>query len=293
MFVYDIIIRELSNLFNREIEKKEKKSVMIIIPNSLSYDKKVRTGSVSVRSVNYTSVQSNWIHKERFLYAREFLFVMEGTVHIKVDDRIYHLSKNDFVVLSPFSIISSEKMSDTACAFYSITYEGDIDILNMWGKEKQSLTGNVVFVYEVMKKMRTCYRPEQRENPALDILFLTLAYELQSQGIGMVETGLPMQKMLDYIHDHVNSPIDVSDLCKEFNYSCDYISKLFRQCYGITVKRYINQVKMAAAKQLLTTSHLTIEQVGNSVGFDNVLLFYKYFRYHEKMTPSEYRKLHR
>lgn len=50
---------------------------------------------------------------------------------------------------------------------------------------------------------------------------------------------------------------------------------------------------MAAAKQLLVTSHLSVEQVGSAVGFDNVHLFYKYFRYHEKITPSEYRKLNR
>ena len=40
---------------------------MIIIPDGLSYDKKVRTGSLSVRNVAFTSVRNNWIHKERFL----------------------------------------------------------------------------------------------------------------------------------------------------------------------------------------------------------------------------------
>ncbi len=266
---------------------------MIIIPNGLSYDKKVRTGSISVKNVNYTNVQNNWIHKERFLYANEFIFVIEGIVHIKSDSIQYDIAKNEFLIIPTFSTISGAKPSESACSFYSVGFEGNIDVLNKKERQKQRLNGNIVFIYELMKKMRTKYNPELRENVELDTLFLTLAYALQEAGENNIETGFPMQKMLDYIHDHVNSPIDMADLCNEFNYSPDYIAKLFRQAYGITVKKYVNQVKMAAAKQLLTTSHLTIEQVGNAVGFDNVLLFYKYFRYHENVTPSEYRKLHK
>lgn len=69
---------------------------MIIIPNGLSYDKKVRTGSISVKNVNYTNVQNNWIHKERFLYANEFIFVIEGIVHIKSDSIQYDIAKMNF-----------------------------------------------------------------------------------------------------------------------------------------------------------------------------------------------------
>lgn len=266
---------------------------MIIIPDGLRYDKKVRTGSLSVRNVAYTSVKNNWIHKERFLYANEFIFVTDGTVHIKADGRVYDIGKNEFLILPQFSILSGDRPSESACAFYSVTFEGSIDVLNKNERIKQQLSGNIVFIYDLMKKLWTRYRPEARDNAELDALFLTLAYELRAASNCLTDAGVPMQKMLDYIHDHINAPIDISDLCEEFNYSPDYISKMFGKTYGVTVKKYINQVKMAAAKQLLVTSHLTVEQIGSAIGFDNVHLFYKYFRYHEKVTPSEYRKLNR
>lgn len=266
---------------------------MIIIPDGLSYDKKVRTGSLSVRNVAFTSVKNHWIHKERFLYANEFIFVTDGTVHIKADGRVYDIEKNEFLILPQFSVLSGDRPSESSCAFYSVIFEGNIDVLNKKERIKQRLSGNIVFIYDLMKKLWTRYRPEVRDNAELDALFLTLAYELRAASDCMTDAGVPMQKMLDYIHDHINSPIDISDLCDEFNYSPDYISKMFSKTYGVTVKKYINQVKMAAAKQLLVTSHLSVEQVGSAIGFDSVHLFYKYFRYHEKITPSEYRKLNR
>lgn len=266
---------------------------MIIIPDGLSYDKKVRTGSLSVRNVAFTSVKSNWIHKERFLYANEFIFVTDGTVHIKADGKIYDIEKNEFLILPQFTVLSGSRPSENSCSFYSVIFEGNIDILNKKERIKQQLSGNIVFIYDLMKKLWTRYRPETRDSAELDALFLALAYELKTASASMTDAGVPMQRMLDYIHDHINSPIDISDLCNEFNYSQDYISKMFSKTYGVTVKKYINQVKMAAAKQLLVTSHLTVEQVGGAVGFDNVHLFYKYFKYHEKITPSEYRKLNK
>lgn len=100
--------------------------------------------------------------------------------------------------------------------------------------------------------MRTKYNPELRENAELDTLFLTLAYALQEAGENNIETGFPMQKMLDYIHDHVNSPIDMADLCNEFNYSPDYISKTVQTSLRYHGKKICQPSKNGGGK---TASH--------------------------------------
>ena len=288
-----IIISVAPVSINGKKHKKERKSVMIVIPNGISYDKIIRTGRIYICSVTYTNVRHSWKHKERFLDTNEFIFVLDGTVHLRVNNKVFNIGKNEFLIMPAFSTIAGERPSESACSFYTVAYEGGVDILNRRERKKQSVAGNIVLIYEILRKMRTVYRPEIPDNPELDALFLTLAYELKAKEDSEIDTGLPMQKMLDYIHDHVNQALSIDDLCKEFNYSSDYISKLFKKYYGITVKQYINQVKMSTAKHLLTTSHLTVEQVGNAIGYDSVRLFYKFFKYHEKVTPSEYRKTHK
>ena len=159
---------------------------------------------------------------------------------------------------------------------------------------KAHLGGNILFVYELLKKMNMLYDPKRPENVESDAIFMTLLYELRAMEQETAENGeLNMQRVLDYIHENINLPLEIDDLCRQFNYSRDYLSKLFRKHYDISIKRYINQVKISTAKQLLSTSRMSVEQVGNAVGFDNVQLFYKFFRYHENMTPSTYRKLHK
>lgn len=85
----------------------------------------------------------------------------------------------------------------------------------------------------------------------------------------------------------------MQDICDRFGYNKDYISRSFKKKYGVTVKEYANREKLEAAKYLLKNSRHSIKKVGEAVGFDSVELFYKFFRYHMKLTPFEYRKANR
>lgn len=267
---------------------------MIYVANSANYDKIGKAGMLDVRHVSYTSVQTGWEHKDRFLNANEMLFVSGGSVHLTVNAEHFDICENEFLFLPEYCSISATRKSKAPCSFYSVTFEGTLDLVADKMKIKQQLSGNILFVYELLKKMNVLYNPGRRENPECDSLFLTLLYELCSVREEHSEPGeLCVQNILDYIHENINLPLEIDDLCKKFNYSRDYLSKLFRRYNDISIKRYINRVKMNTAKQLLTTSRMSVEQVGNAVGFEDVELFYKFFRYHENMTPSAYRKLYR
>ncbi len=268
--------------------------MMIYIPSGANYDKTGRSGMLSVRHVSYTSVQSGWIHRDRFLTAKEMIFVTGGSVHLTVNRQCFDIRENEYLLMPEYCSISAARKSRTPCSFYSVAFDGSLDLLEERMLIKAHLGGNILFVYELLKKMNMLYDPKRPENVESDAIFMTLLYELRAMEQETAENGeLNMQRVLDYIHENINLPLEIDDLCRQFNYSRDYLSKLFRKHYDISIKRYINQVKISTAKQLLSTSRMSVEQVGNAVGFDNVQLFYKFFRYHENMTPSTYRKLHK
>ena len=79
-------------------------------------------------------------------------------------------------------------------------------------------------------------------------------------------------------------------MCEYLNYSRDYISKLFLSSYGITIKKYIDNKKIAISKQLLLTSKMSLGQISAALGFDDAGQFYKFFKYHEKISPTEFRE---
>ncbi len=288
---YVIIIMDDAFFLNRKKRKKWRICIMITIPSGINYDKIGRVGTLDVRHVSYTNVPGGWGHKDRFLTENELIFTTGGNVHLLVNGVRFDIGKNEYILLPRYCTISAPRQSRSPCSFYSITFEGSMGILVDRMKKKGVLTGNVLFPYELLKRMLDLYDINKVEHTECDALFLCFLYEIVSEcEINAEEQGFDTQKILDYIHNNINLPLEIDDLCREFHYSRDFLSKAFRNRYDISIKRYINQVKINSAKQLLTSSRMSVEQIGSSVGFDDVQLFYKFFRYHTGVTPSVWRK---
>lgn len=93
-----------------------------------------------------------------------------------------------------------------------------------------------------------------------------------------------------YIDEHCMEDISVSDIAEAFDYSYGYISKLFKEYLGITIKNYIMMVRLRKCVNDLLYTDLPIIQIALQNGFPNIKSFYKEFEMKYHMTPSNYRK---
>ena len=70
----------------------------------------------------------------------------------------------------------------------------------------------------------------------------------------------------------------------------DYIGKLFKKAYGISIKKYIAQEKLKRARELLATTDLSVKQIAQELNYEDENLFTKFFVYHEKISPAAFKK---
>ena len=85
--------------------------------------------------------------------------------------------------------------------------------------------------------------------------------------------------------------ISLDELSSKFFIDKYYLSKIFKEKYGITINSYIMQKRITAAKQLLRFSNKTIEQIGCEIGISDTNYFTRLFKKIEGIPPGEYRKL--
>lgn len=96
---------------------------------------------------------------------------------------------------------------------------------------------------------------------------------------------------LKYIHAHYTEEnINIPHLCDLCMVSEAYFRRIFLKTCGVAPIKYINNLRIARAKELLLQSEFSIETVAKMSGFNNPYWFCKYFKRHTKTTPSEYRK---
>ncbi len=262
---------------------------MINLIHSQSYNKTKAVSSLDLCSITYTNVRENWIHRERFLSSDEMIFLRKGELYLLINDKKFTLHKNNFFFIHRFSKITGYKSSDMPCEFYTVSYNGTIPI-EMELREI-TLSGNSIYTDEILKRLYSSYQNGQNDANECNILFLSLFYEVERFMFASGDSLPLMEQTLNYINDNINNPITVDTVCDHLGYNRDYISKQFLACYGITIKKYIDQQKINVAKHLLISSRMSLEKIALAIGFENAQQFYKFFSYHEKISPSRFRKM--
>ena len=95
----------------------------------------------------------------------------------------------------------------------------------------------------------------------------------------------------NYLDVHYAVKIKLEDLASIFFINKFYLSKGFKETYGVTVNTYLLSKRITHAKYLLRFSDKTIEEIGEAVGMNDANYFARTFRKVEGISPSEYRKL--
>lgn len=98
-----------------------------------------------------------------------------------------------------------------------------------------------------------------------------------------------------YVDEHFDDvSLDISKIGNELNMTPFYISRIFKQNSGIKLGTYINSLRIERAKRLLIEDkYMKVNEVAESVGFDNIRTFFKVFKEFENMTPSQYRTINK
>ena len=71
------------------------------------------------------------------------------------------------------------------------------------------------------------------------------------------------------------------------------LKKYFSQVYGVPISVYLRTMRMARAKELLSSTALRISDIADAVGYENQGKFGAAFRRETGVTPLEYRRLYR
>lgn len=97
-----------------------------------------------------------------------------------------------------------------------------------------------------------------------------------------------IQKSLNFIQAEFNRPLGISELAAQIAMSPSHYSHSFRQVAGVTPMRYLKNVRLDAAKDLLLGNSLRTAEVAAQVGFESVEHFTREFRNRFDMTPKQY-----
>ena len=93
----------------------------------------------------------------------------------------------------------------------------------------------------------------------------------------------------NWLHENYGTRATISELTSRLGVSQSYLFRIFREVHGCSPKKYLTNLRIRQAKFLLTSTDMSVTEVGAAVGFEDVLLFSKFFSRGTGLSPTRYR----
>lgn len=96
-------------------------------------------------------------------------------------------------------------------------------------------------------------------------------------------------EIIDYVDMHFRENLTLDLLNEQFHLNRTYISDLFKKHTGKSFSRYLNELRVRYACDLLTITPLPVQDVAHQSGYRDYSSFIRIFKKLMQMTPAEYR----
>ena len=135
-------------------------------------------------------------------------------------------------------------------------------------------------------------RPSFEELSALYLkqLFLLLRRIREEGGFKKTEIQKQMEKAVRFFHENLANNIEVETYARELHMSTCWFIRCFKEYSGMPPGRYLTDIRIKKAKELLESTDYSIGEIGGIIGYENPLYFSRIFKKTAGVSPAEYRK---
>lgn len=120
--------------------------------------------------------------------------------------------------------------------------------------------------------------------------FLEITAELIESRRQMQNASGMMPKVVDFLELNYMKRISQQECADYFHMNKDYLSRAFKKHTGIGMAKYLNNIRIRKAKELLKSTDLQIQEIADRVGYFDSKYFSRQFKLAAGMTPAQYRQ---
>jgi len=144
----------------------------------------------------------------------------------------------------------------------------------------------MVHIVEEWFGQRVARAIESQFSPEIRRPFRAHAYQSVDDSAHHDELVLSAQQ---WLQDQMDQPVSMAALAASLDCSPRTLNRRFKSVIGQTPTEYLRGQRLAAAKELLRTTNLSVGEVAWQVGLHDVSYFTSLFQKHTGQTPAKYR----
>lgn len=231
--------------------------------------------------------------KEYKMEEGQFLLMAPGTIHT-----IKPLSENDIIVQIAlgqkyltqnfFNRLSSNSI---VTSFFIDAFSSTNKIDSFFLFQSQTSERLRIFIEEFLCEW---YEPSLASIDTQNNLFSLIISEL----VNIInKTDTPSSHLyknqyilpaLQYIEKNYKT-VTLKEAASHFGLNPNYLSNILKKHTGLSFNELVQSEKLSACERLLTSSSMSVIEIANFVGYQNISFFYRIFKNKYGCMPGEYR----
>ncbi len=115
-------------------------------------------------------------------------------------------------------------------------------------------------------------------------------YKRQLAEPGRLSSNEDIDRVLRYIDENLDQKITLQSAAGHIYKNSSYLSRLFKQHTGMSFTDYLIRRRLDTATELLENTNLSVEEISEKIGIDNVSYFYQFYKRETGKTPRDIRR---
>lgn len=253
---------------------------------------------ISVQNGGYFISRGIGRHPARKLTSWEIIFVEKGKLTIQEENRVFEVQAGESLLLWPQRRHQGIEDFPPDLRFYWLHFDVNEQALQsplgtQLAVHQHGKSGDPSSVISLFRQFLTEQEKLQR-SPALEYLLLLILQQISLTAGPQQspdEAGVSLAwKARQIISTRFHLPLSTSQLAKELHCNADYLGRVFRRVFHLTLTEAIHRQRVRAAEKLLLNSAVSLKEVATRCGFNEVGYFRQIFRKHTGLTPAVWKR---
>ncbi|HBF77932.1 MAG TPA: AraC family transcriptional regulator [Clostridiaceae bacterium] len=246
----------------------------------------------------------------------EIIYMIEGSVKVGVNDKMYNLMKGDILLINSGDIhcfMPEYNQSNRIVIQFNLSIFDNIDsaisdkkeIRLLFDRSKRlSRYWDSDVKAEMEEQIKDIIREynEKKEGYKLalkarlyDLVVLLIrkvpmekrTYEDENR---QIDTLNRLENVFQYVEKNYSLEISLEQAAFVAGYSIYHFTRFFKKNTGITFSQYLSNFRITKAEWELLNSNSNITEIAYKSGFNSIKTFNRVFKEVKGQTPSQYRK---
>lgn len=213
-------------------------------------------------------------HPARRLQSWEIIFVEKGCLKIQEEECVFCVEAGESLLLWPHRRHIGVEEFPADLKFYWLHFEvkapdSDPRWLTHLSVPQHTQVADPQALIALFRQFMNEQEKHQR-SPALEFIVLLILQQL--------------------IRTHYHLPLSSSVLAKELHCNVDYLGRVYRRVFHLTLTEAIHRQRVREAEKLLISDARSLKEVAERCGFNDVGYFRQIFRKHTGLTPTAWKR---